>query len=120
MTAGGTRVDLLIAAGVPTAPARVLDYLLTVGASGSIELQVQAGLRQPEVSTGARWLIDQGWVKCKEMRTKGKGRPIHRYSMATTASAIDAHFERQIEERISRLDELSAEIREALVGVPDV
>jgi len=52
-------------------------------------------MRQPEVSNTITELRRKGWVKKRDLKKKGKGRPVHIYEPATNLSEILKDFERK-------------------------
>ncbi|MGZ4846944.1 MAG: ArsR family transcriptional regulator, partial [Halobacteriota archaeon] len=55
--------------------AKALVYLANVNESVSRNIELGAGLRQPEVSIAMRELRERGWIEEWEQKKEGKGRP---------------------------------------------
>jgi predicted transcriptional regulator len=69
--------------------AKTLGYFLTKkGKPRSVEIEKLTGLRQPEVSTAIKELTNRGWLTKREIKKKGKGRPIYEYYLATSRKEI--------------------------------
>jgi predicted transcriptional regulator len=107
-------VDLLIDMGLSRKTARTLTYLSQVGETQSRNIERFTELRQPEVSTAIKELRTRGWVKKRDIKKEGKGRPIHAYSLTvplnvaikSIVSSKKSEIER-IETNIKRLRELT-------------
>jgi predicted transcriptional regulator len=80
--------DLLEQIGMKRTIARVLVFVLNVRETTSRDIERGTDLRQPEVSTGMRYLIDQGWVTSRDNNEAGKGRPVKIYSLAKSVDEI--------------------------------
>jgi len=52
-------------------------------------------MRQPEVSVAMQELRRRGWVKKRDLRKEGKGRPVHIYRTSTDLSEILKIFEQE-------------------------
>ena len=81
--------------GARRVEAHLLACLALDGPQGTKDLVARTGLRQPEVSVGMQMLRDRGWVEAESIPRKGKGRPMHRYSLVAPAAAVRAFYETQ-------------------------
>lgn len=107
-------VDLLIDMGLSRKTAKTLTYLSQVGETQSRIIEKYTELRQPEVSTAIKELKSRGWVKKRDIKKEGKGRPIHAYSLTiplnnaikSIVTSKKTEIER-IEANIKRLKELT-------------
>jgi predicted transcriptional regulator len=60
----------------------------------SAEIEHGANLRQPEVSVAMQQLQRRGWVKRRDLKKKGKGRPVHLYKLTSPIDKIVGSFEK--------------------------
>ena len=103
-------VDLFTDLGMPKNLAKTLMYISQVEECRSADVEQGADLRQPEVSVAMQELRRRGWAKKRDIKKKGKGRPVHLYQITTNLSNIWKEFEGQklkevetIEENLSKL-----------------
>ena len=86
-------VNILRRLGVQINVAKLITYLATAGESTSREIEMGAGLRQPEVSIAMRTLRRENWVREHDVKTEGKGRPHKVYVLTTPLDEIIKHIE---------------------------
>lgn len=101
-------VDTLISLGMSRPIARTLSYLQNSDETTSIDLERGTRLRQPEVSVAMKELKERDWIKEREEKKPGKGRPYKVYSLKMDFKEIIAHFERQ---KMKELNEMQSKIR---------
>ena len=103
-------VDLLVKNGMKPKIARTLAYLTGKEEVKSIEIERDTGLRQPEVSIAIQFLRKKGWVKKRDIKKQGKGRPVHAYKLAhplgKIIGEIEADRRKLIDELEKNLDDL--------------
>jgi predicted transcriptional regulator len=106
-------VDALISLGMTKPAARMLAYIQQVNEATSVELEMGAGLRQPEVSIAAKQLEERNWINEREEKKTGKGRPFKIYSLKVGFKDIIANLETErkkvdaeAKEKIDRLKKL--------------
>jgi len=94
--------------------AKALVYLANVNESVSRNIELGAGLRQPEVSIAMRELRERGWIEEWEQKKEGKGRPLKCYRLSVQLCDIIDHLDdsrkrdaQQDEETIATLRSLS-------------
>ena len=87
--------DALISLGISRTTARALSYLRGFNEVTSVELEREAGLRQPEVSIVMRDLKERGWISEREEKKPGKGRPYKVYLLKVSFNEIVAELEKQ-------------------------
>jgi predicted transcriptional regulator len=87
--------ELLISLGMSRHAARTLTYLRNVDEATSNELEKGTGLHQPEVSVAVKLLKEHHWIKEREEKNPGKGRPYKILSLKTGFNEITAQLERQ-------------------------
>lgn len=97
--------------------AKALVYLANVNESVSRNIELGAGLRQPEVSIAMRELRERGWIEEWEQKKEGKGRPLKCYRLSVELCDIIDHLDvsrkrdaQQDEETIATLRSLSRTI----------
>ena len=86
-------VNILRRLGVQINVAKLITYLASAGESTSREIEMGAGLRQPEVSIAMRTLRRENWVREHDVKTEGKGRPHKVYVLTTPLDEIIKHIE---------------------------
>ncbi len=91
-------VDLLINIGTRKNVAQVLVFLANVPEATSRDIERGTDLRQPEVSLAMHYLIGQDWIKIKENKAEGKGRPVKIYSLANPIDRIMNSIEKEKKE----------------------
>ncbi len=109
-------IDLLAEAGLNRNIARVIVYLSKVGEAVSRDIEREANLRQPEVSLAMKDLKSLGWIKEKEIKKKGKGRPLKSYKLSLDIRDIVKEL---VEKKRDELNKLEKELEELekLVGL---
>ncbi len=95
--------DTLISLGLSRSVARILSYLQNKSEVTSIELEREAGLRQPEVSIAMRDLHERGWISEREEKKPGKGRPYKVYSLKVGFNKIIAELEKQQKKTVDEM-----------------
>jgi predicted transcriptional regulator len=102
--------DALISLGMSRNVARILSYLQSSKEVKSVDLEREAGLRQPEVSLAVRELKGRDWISEREEKKPGKGRPYKVYSLKVGFDEIVDELERQqrkaVDEMRSRIERL--------------
>lgn len=109
-------VDLLAEAGLNRNIARVVVYLSKVGETVSRDIEREANLRQPEVSLAMKELKNLGWIKEKEIKRKGKGRPLKSYKLSIDIKDIVRDLVEKKREEIKKLEKDLNDL-EQLVGL---
>ena len=103
-------VDLFTDLGMPRNLAKTLVYLSQCDECRSAEVEQGADLRQPEVSIAMQELRKRGWARKRDLKKKGKGRPVHVYKLTKTLPTILETFEqekmRQVENIKQNLEDL--------------
>ena len=109
-------VELLSEAGLNKNIARVVVYLSKAGEAVSREIEREANLRQPEVSLAMKELKNLGWIKEREIKKKGKGRPLKSYKLSLDIRDIVEDLVEKKREEIRKLERDLEEL-EKLVGL---
>lgn len=109
---------LLMELGIPRNVSRCLMYLAQVDEAVSADLEKGAGLRQPEVSVAMQWLREREWVTKRDIKKKGKGRPVHCYRLTRSLDDVIGLIEKEKRmeaerdaERIARFRALADDVR---------
>jgi predicted transcriptional regulator len=107
-------VQLFTDLGMPRNLAKTLMYISQVDECRSIDVEQGADLRQPELCVSMQELRRRGWAEKRDMKKKGKGRPVHIYKLTKPLDAILKNFEKEkiqevetIEKNLQNLKELS-------------
>ena len=108
-------VQLFTDLGMPKNLAKTLMYISQVEECRSAEVEQGADLRQPEVSVAMQELRRRGWAKKRDIKKKGKGRPVHIYKLTQSLPKILKSFEdekmkevQDIKQDLSQLQSLIA------------
>ena len=91
--------------GMPRNLAKTLLYISQVDECRSAEIEHGAKLRQPEVSVAMQQLQSKGWVRRRDMKKKGKGRPVHLYKLTQNLNNILKSFEKEKMKEIENIRE---------------
>jgi predicted transcriptional regulator len=86
-------VQLFVKLGMPKNLAKTLLYISQFDECKCADVEHGADLRQPEVSVAMQELRRRNWVKKRDLKKKGKGRPVHIYKPTTNLSEIWKAFE---------------------------
>ena len=81
-------VQIFTELGMPKNLAKTLVYICQVDECRSADVEQVADLRQPEVSVAMQELRRRGWIKKRDLKKKGKGRPVHIYKTSTDITKI--------------------------------
>ncbi|MGA2919270.1 ArsR family transcriptional regulator [Methanoregula sp.] len=87
--------NLLIDIGTKKNIAKVLVFLAGTPEATSRAIDRGTDLRQPEVSLAMKYLMDLGWIKCRENRSEKKGRPTKVYELAKPIHEIMSSIENE-------------------------
>ena len=88
-------VQLFSDLGMPRNLAKTLIFISQVEECRSAEVEQGADLRQPEVSVAMQELRRRGWAKKRDIKKKGKGRPVHIYKLTSDLPTILKSFEKE-------------------------
>ena len=88
-------VQIFTELGMPKNMAKTLLYLSQVPECKCSDIEQGTDLRQPEVSIAMQELRKRGWAKKRDLKKKGKGRPVHIYKPTTDLSKILKSFEQE-------------------------
>ena len=102
-------VQIFTELGMPKNLAKTLVYICQVDECRSADVEQVADLRQPEVSIAMQELRRRGWIKKRDLKKKGKGRPVHIYKPTTDLSKILKFFE---QEKLKEVETVKNDISE--------
>jgi len=108
-------IDSLQSLGLKRCTARVLVFLdqQSEKFSTSLEIELGAQMRQPEVSIAMNYLHENGWIiKRKKLRKKssGKGRPMYLYKIKSVRDILDS-IEKQKLKELEKIQNLKKSVR---------
>ncbi len=104
--------DALISLGMSRNVARILSYLQSSKEVKSVDLEREAGLRQPEVSIAVRELKGRDWISEREEKKPGKGRPYKVYSLKIGFNKIIAELEKQQKKAVDEMKKTIKRLKE--------
>jgi predicted transcriptional regulator len=81
-------IELFERNGLRRVDARALALFMDGKQRTSMEIEQEAGLRQPEVSATMPRMVRMGWFSIEYVKKEGKGRPYFIYSLAKAYSEI--------------------------------
>jgi predicted transcriptional regulator len=107
-------IELLVSMGLSRKAATTLTFLSHNEETDARQIERHTDLRQPEVSTAIKELYEWGWIEKRDIKGKGRGRPIHFYKLnipldmaiRTIVDGKKSEIE-QIETNMKRLKELT-------------
>lgn len=100
-------VKLFAELGMPKNLAKTLMYISQVEECRSGEVEQGADLRQPEVSVAMQEMRRRGWAKKRDLKKKGKGRPVHIYKLTKSLPQILSNFE---EEKMKQVETIKNDL----------
>jgi predicted transcriptional regulator len=100
--------------GMPRNLAKTLIYISQVSECRSAEIEHGANLRQPEVSVAMHELQRKGWIKKRDLKKKGKGRPVHLYKLTSSISEIVSNFEKEKMKEIKHVQDDLTQLKSLL------
>ena len=95
--------------GMPRNLAKTLMYISQVQECRSADIEHGANLRQPEVSVAMQQLQTKGWIKKRDLKKKGKGRPVHLYKLTSPIDHIIKNFEK---DKLKEIDGIKKDLDE--------
>ena len=91
----GKAIQLFVNLGMPKNLAKTILYVSQFDECKCADVEQGTDMRQPEVSIAMQELRKRGWVKKRDLKKKGKGRPVHIYKPTTQLSEILNVFEQE-------------------------
>ena len=101
--------------GMPKNLAKTLMYISQVEECRSAEIEREASLRQPEVSVAMQELQRKGWIKKRDLKKKGKGRPVHLYKLTSPIDNIVQNFEQEKIKEINHIKKDLTQLKQLLL-----
>jgi predicted transcriptional regulator len=105
----GKAVDLFFSLGMPKNLAKTLLCISQFDECKSADVEKGADLRQPEVSVAIQELRRRGWIKKRDLKKKGKGRPVHIYKTTSDLPGILKAFE---QEKLKEVESVKKDLSE--------
>jgi len=102
-------VQLFIKLGMPKNLAKTLLYISQFDECKCADVEQGADMRQPEVSIAMQELRRRGWIKKRDLKKEGKGRPVHIYKPTTHLSEILNAFE---QEKLKEVESVKKDLSE--------
>ena len=93
--------------GMPKNLVKTLLYISQINECRSIDIEQEANLRQPEVSIATQQLLEKGWIKKRNLRKKGKGRPTIIFRLAYSLDKILIKIE---QEKIKEIENIKKDL----------
>ncbi len=93
-------INHLVKAGIPKNMAKTLTVLANGKETISVKIEGITELRQPEVSIVMQDLRNRKWVKKRDIKKEGKGRPVHAYILAMPFKKIVSMVEKEERKKI--------------------
>ena len=97
-------IEHLVVSGIPKNMAKTLAVLSDGDEIISVRIEGITALRQPEVSIVMQDLRDRKWVKKRDLKKEGKGRPVHAYKLAMPFTRIVEIIERDERRKIKDIE----------------
>jgi predicted transcriptional regulator len=91
----GKAIQLFVKLGMPKNLAKTLLYVSQFDECKCADVEQATDMRQPEVSIAMQELRRRGWVKKRDLKKEGKGRPVHIYNATVHLSEILNAFEQE-------------------------
>ena len=95
--------------GMPRNLAKTLMYISQTEECRSAEIERGADLRQPEVSVAMQQLQRRGWINKRDLKKKGKGRPVHIYTLSSSLDDIIKNFE---DEKVKEINTVKKDLEQ--------
>ena len=107
-------VDLFTDLGMPRNLAKTLVYISQCEECRSADVEQGADLRQPEVSVAMQELRRRGWARKRDLKKKGKGRPVHVYKLTKPLPEILETFEQEKLEEVENIKQNLDDLQELI------
>ena len=107
-------IDIFTELGMPKNLAKTLMYISQVEECRSAEIERGASLRQPEVSVAMQQLQQRGWIDKRDLKKKGKGRPVHIYSLTSPIDNIVKDFEKEKMQQVNGIKQDLSDLKKLI------
>ena len=91
-------------------------YISQVEECRSADVEQGADLRQPEVSVAMQEMRRRGWAKKRDLKKKGKGRPVHIYKLTKRLPQILKNFEQEKMKQVQTIRNDLTELQTLIKG----
>lgn len=105
-------VKALRSLNMPRIAAVLITYLSKANEATSREIEMETGLRQPEVSMGMHILNENKWVTVREIKMEKKGRPKKVFSLSVPIEEVIKHYEEEKSRESARAMEAIQKLKE--------
>jgi len=109
-------IQLFVKLGMPKNLAKTLLYVSQFDECKCADVEQGADMRQPEVSIAIQELRRRGWVKKRDLKKRGKGRPTHIYKPTTHLSEIWKAFEQEKLKEVENVKNDMSELKNIIVS----
>jgi predicted transcriptional regulator len=110
-------IRLFTEIGIPKYLSKALMYISQVDECKSADVEKGANLRQPEVSIAMQELRRRGWVQKRELKKKGKGRPVHIYKTIVELSEVVNTIEQEKLKEIAEVKNNMTELKNIMLSI---
>lgn len=97
--------------GLPRNVAKTLAYLRYHDDALAVDIEFNAGLRQPEVSVAIQYLLSKEWIRKKNVKKEGKGRPVRTYRLSKPFQDIIKEIEEEKKDSIMKMEMLMEKLK---------
>ena len=109
-------IQLFVKLGMPKNLAKTLLYISQFDESKCADVEQVTDMRQPEVSVAMQELRKRGWVKKRDLKKKGKGRPVHIYKLTKPLPQILKNFEQEKMKQVETIKQDLTELQTLIKG----
>jgi predicted transcriptional regulator len=102
-------IELFVKLGMPKNLVKTMICVSQLDECKSADVERGADLRQPEVSIAMQELRRRGWVKKRDLKKEGKGRPVHVYTSTADLTEIMTIIE---QEKLREVESVKKDISE--------
>jgi predicted transcriptional regulator len=102
-------IQLFVKLGMPKNLVKTLICVSQFEECKGADVERGTDLRQPEVSIAMQELQRRGWVKKRDLKKKGKGRPVHIYTITADLTEIMTTFE---QEKLKEVENVKKDLTE--------
>jgi predicted transcriptional regulator len=102
-------IELFVKLGMPKNLVKTMICVSQLDECKSADVERGADLRQPEVSIAMQELRRRGWVKKRDLKKEGKGRPVHIYTSTADLTEIMTIIE---QEKLREVESVKKDISE--------
>ena len=110
-------VQLFNKLGMPKNLAKILICMSHFHECKCADVEQRADLRQPEVSIAMKELRRRGWIKKRDFKKEGKGRPIHIYKSNSNLLEILKTFEQEKLNEVENVKKDLSELKNIMLNI---